>query len=134
MLLVYLAMVSSEEDKKLVEKLYLEYRDAMTYVALGILKSPQKAEDAVHNSFIKIIENLNANKIIEKPCPQMKALCVITCRNTAINMRKHESALSFVDNEVAFDIVGDANQTEDQVFEKMEHAIVVDKLQNLEPT
>lgn len=131
MLLFYLSMVSSEEDKKLIEKIYLEHRDAMTYVALGILKSPQRAEDAVHDSFLKIIEGINSKKIVEKSCPQMKALCVITCRNTALNMSRRESSISFVDNEVAFDTVGDTKLTDDLVVASMEHAVIVEALRNL---
>jgi DNA-directed RNA polymerase specialized sigma24 family protein len=69
----YLSIVSSNEDKKLVAKLYFECKDTMTYVASDILKSRQKAEDAVHlenlsltyhdTMYLSIIENLSIKKI-----------------------------------------------------------------------
>ena len=46
-MLVYLAMIPTEEGRNKFALLYWEYRDLMFYLALRILGSQQDAEDAV---------------------------------------------------------------------------------------
>lgn len=58
-LLVYLKMIDSEEDKSKFERIYCKYRGLLTYVARGIVGDVADAEDAVHQAFVSIIENLD---------------------------------------------------------------------------
>ena len=67
----------------------------MFYVANQILKDNFLAEDAVHDSFIKIIENLD--KIQDVNCHKTKSFIVILVKNHAINMynnRKRKFCIS----------------------------------------
>ena len=58
-MLIYLQTIETQEDKTKFEILYTEYKDWMGTIAFSILHNIQDAEDAVHNAFIKIAENIN---------------------------------------------------------------------------
>ncbi|MGB9762891.1 MAG: RNA polymerase sigma factor [Minisyncoccia bacterium] len=66
MLPIYLAMLDGEEDKNKFELLYVTYRKLMFYVANRILNDERLAEDAVHQTFLKILENFD--KVGEISC------------------------------------------------------------------
>lgn len=57
-MLLYLQMLETPEEKSLFEQIYLEYRGLMYHVAYEILHNDQDAEDAVHQAFVKIVENI----------------------------------------------------------------------------
>lgn len=104
-MLIYLQMIDSEEDRILFEQLYLAYRQHMFYVANHILHNEQDAEDAVHQAFLSIIENLQ--KISEVWCPKTKAFCVVIVRRKAIDLlraREHASQEKFEDGVCSTDI------------------------------
>lgn len=73
-MLIYLSLIDGEEDKSKFEQLYLSYRHLMHHVALGILKDHHKAEDAVHEAFIRIEKNFF--KISEVSCSQTKGFVI----------------------------------------------------------
>lgn len=56
--MIYLMMIDAEEDKQKFAILYETYRHLMMKVALNVLKDTFLAEDAVHESFIKIAKNM----------------------------------------------------------------------------
>lgn len=47
MMIVYLSMIETPEDRSKFERLYMEYRDLMYHVAFKILQNEQDAEDTV---------------------------------------------------------------------------------------
>ena len=83
-MLIYLLMIETEEDKNKFVQLYEKYRKLMFYVANQILKDEYLAEDAVHHTFIKIIENLD--NISEIDCHKTKSYIVTMVRNCSINL------------------------------------------------
>ncbi|MDK2986830.1 MAG: polymerase sigma-70 factor, subfamily [Clostridia bacterium] len=96
MLVIYLSMLNGQEDKNKFELLYEKYRKLMFYIANNILNDEYLAEDAVHQTFIKILKNLD--KIDDVFCHKTKSFIVIMVRNTAINMynrRKRSSVVPF---------------------------------------
>lgn len=74
------------------ERLYHLYRAGMYKAAYGILHEKHLAEDAVHESFIRILKNLH--KINEIDCPQTRSFVVIICRNVAKNMLRERLYLN----------------------------------------
>lgn len=54
MLLIYLAMVDSDEEKDLVEKLYNTYKSTLFNICFAIVRNRTDAEDAVHDTFIRL--------------------------------------------------------------------------------
>lgn len=59
MLSFYLSMLSDPDDQEKMARLYNKYRQLMIQVAVGTLKSPHDAEDAVHEAFIRVAKNLH---------------------------------------------------------------------------
>ena len=75
-----------------LERLYKEYKDAMFYVANNILHDEFLAEDAVHQTFIKIYDLLH--KINENDCRKTRNFLVIVCRNISIDMYNQRKSRS----------------------------------------
>ena len=71
-MLEYLATMETADDRTRFESLYLAYRGLMYHVAYHILKNPQDAEDAVHQSFVKLAEHMAT--IPDGPCPRTRNL------------------------------------------------------------
>lgn len=81
--MIYLQTIETPEEKSKFEQLYLEYRGLMFHVAFNILHNEQDAEDAVHQAFIKIGENI---KTIDAPvCPKTHSYVVTIVENRAID-------------------------------------------------
>lgn len=83
-MLVYLQMIETPEERSKFEQLYLEYKNIMFYVAFNILHNEQDAEDAVHQAFVKIAENIK--KIGEPRCPKTRSYIVIIVERKAIDL------------------------------------------------
>ena len=96
-MLIYLQAIESEEEKNKFEQLYLRYRGLMYYVALKILNNPHSAEDAVHQAFLSIIENLK--KVSDVKCPQTRSYVVIIVERKAIDIVRANSKIV----DIAFD-------------------------------
>ena len=87
-MLIFIQAIQNEPDRNLVEELYNKYSNTMLYIAQGILKDRYRAEDAVNQAFIKIIENLQ--KFSFENCNKTRGLVVIIVRNICYNMIKSE--------------------------------------------
>ncbi len=89
MLSFYLSMVETEEERNLISDLYTRYEQKMYYAALGILHNQHSAEDAVHEAFLRIINNLH--KLYFENDKKTEALVVIIVKNVALNMLKKDN-------------------------------------------
>ena len=68
MLALYLAYLEDENDKKLFEEIFYNYRKQMVSYAAFILNNEKDSEDAVHNVFLNIArKNFNTVKTIDNP-------------------------------------------------------------------
>ena len=92
-MLIYLQMLETPEEKSLFEQIYLEYCGLMFHVAYEILHNEQDAEDAVHQAFVKIAENIK--KIDAPVCPKTHSYVVTIVEHQAIDqyrrLQKHPS-------------------------------------------
>lgn len=91
-MMLYLQLLPSPSDKDKFEQLYTLYRGLMFYVARRILPGEADAEDAVHQAFVSIIENLK--KISEVRCPKTRSYVVIITERKAIDILRSRSRLS----------------------------------------
>ena len=94
MLIYYLQMLDTPEEKLRFEQIYLKYRGLMYHVANQVLHSPQDAEDAVHNAFLRVIKHFKRfqDARAEDLAPQL----VVLSKNEAISLlrkRKDEAPL-----------------------------------------
>lgn len=94
-MLICIQTIQNDSERSLVEDIYHSYIGTMIYTAQGILKDRYRAEDAVSQAFVKIIDNLQ--KITWKDCNKTRGLVVIIVRNICLDMikdEKHEKLLS----------------------------------------
>lgn len=114
MLALYLAALDTQKDKDKFEQIYIKYKQDMYKAAFKILRNDLDAEDAVHQSFLKIADNFT--KISHFSCQEFKPYVVIVCRNTAIDIyraNKHRSLNS---------VYVDTNEMpDDKIFENEDY-------------
>ena len=84
MLVYYLQMLDTPEEKIRFEQIYLKYRGLMYHVADGILHNCQDAEDAVHNAFLKIIKKFS--QFQNTPAEDLAPKIVVIARNEALSL------------------------------------------------
>ena len=82
--MIYLQMIDTPADRSKFEQLYLEYRGLMFYVANKILQSEQDAEDAVHQAFLSVAENIE--KIGAPDSPKTQGYLITIIENKAIDL------------------------------------------------
>lgn len=87
-MLVYIQMIDSPAEKDKFERLYLQYRDLMFYIANQILQNEQDAEDAVHAAFVSVAENIE--KVFSPDCPKTKGYIVTITENKAIDLYRQK--------------------------------------------
>ena len=83
MLIYYLQMLDTPEEKVRFEQIYLKYRGLMYRVADSILHNRQ---DAVHNAFLKIIKKFSRFQNI--PAKDLAPQVVVIARNEAISLQR----------------------------------------------
>ena len=73
---IYLQMTETPEDRSKFEQIYDKYLGLMYHIAHRILGNREDTEDAVHQAFVSIAENIK--KIHPADCPKTKSYIVIT--------------------------------------------------------
>lgn len=86
MLLFYLNLLETDQDKDKFTALYNQYAKLMKHVALQKLNDEQLVEDAVHNAFLKIINNFHM--VGDVSSHKTKRFLVVVVENTAIDIRR----------------------------------------------
>lgn len=108
-MLVYLQALSDEQERASFEALYLRYRSLMLSVASKFLSEPQDAEDAVHQAFLSILQNLH--KISGIDCPETRAFVVIIVERKALDIlraRQKTVPLEEMEHGVEIPLPGDS--------------------------
>ncbi|WP_313339558.1 RNA polymerase sigma factor [Sedimentibacter sp.] len=113
-MIFYLSLIENQEDKDKFEYIYTNYRYTMLYEASQVLKDEHMAEDAVHESFIKIIQIIS--KISLKNCNKLRRFLVLIVRHKSIDMiRKNDKVKN-----IPIDDISDTNvELRDDVFDKV---------------
>lgn len=83
-MMIYLQMLDTPEERSRFEQLYRMYRSLMFYAANEILHNEQDAEDAVHQAFLKIAGHME--KIEDPECPKARGFVVTVVENKAIDL------------------------------------------------
>ncbi len=122
MLRIYLSMVNSDEDKNLVEFLYKEYGSFMYNVAYSILHNVADSEDAVHEAFMKIINN-KLSKFKQYSC-----YLLIMVRGIAINMVNKRNCYDELD-----DNYSQQASAESVALANIEYEDIVENIKQLSP-
>ena len=128
------AAIESADDSLKVERLYYQYRKLMYREEYEILKDKHFAEDAVDESFIRIINNLH--KIEENNICRTRSFLVIICRNVAKDMYRSRIYLNTGDNlsdEVTNEDTGIHSDPSDIIINKDTVKMVEKAIMNLDP-
>ena len=91
--------IESQENQRKFVVLYEKYKYLMIKVAKDILKNEHEAEDAVHEAFFKIANNID--KIGDVDSRQTKNYIVLTTKHTAIDIYRKKSQM--MKNEMSVD-------------------------------
>lgn len=88
MIAVYLAMLETDVDRDKFMKLYESYEKKLFAIALRILENNEKAEDAVQQAWLRIIQHWERVSCLEWDLAGGYA--VTTVKNTAIDILRQE--------------------------------------------
>lgn len=129
MLMFYLQLIETESDQKLFEQIYNNYRRQMVFAANNILHNPDLAEDAIHNAFIGIINNMQS--VRNRGAGDIKNYVIRAAVNAAINISKEpeykRNHIEFDEEEIGKDSVDDTVLEEickKEVIETLVNAIL----------
>lgn len=84
MLVFYISLIESDENKTKFEIIYEEYKNLMFYVANQILGDTKDSEDVVHDAFLKIIAIID--RINDPKSPKTKNLVITIVERKAIDL------------------------------------------------
>jgi RNA polymerase sigma-70 factor (ECF subfamily) len=84
-------MIDNSDDKVKFEKVYKNFKNIMLNRAYEIVKERQLAEDAVHNAFLKIINNLP--KIYDADSNETKWYVIVIVTNEAKKIYNKENKI-----------------------------------------
>jgi len=88
LLSAYLTMLETDADRELFGVIYQTYYNKMMKVALQLLSSAPRAEDAVHDAFLKIIAHFDDLKGI--PEERRWYWIVVVTKNAALDILRKE--------------------------------------------
>jgi len=118
MLLLFLSMIDNPEDERKFEQLYLLYYEIMMRTANKILRDEYLAEDAVHETFSRILNDLE--KIDDVSCHQTRSYTVIKVRGIALNMlRERRKVIDMPFEELVEDV--EAGDLEDEIADEISY-------------
>ena len=109
-----LELIENEEDREFCRKLSEQFDSAMYHVAYGILKNSADAEDAVQESYVAIINNLD--KISRENCHEAWNYIVAIVRSRAINVYRRRNRESKMDEDTIENLLQES-QGDGEIFE-----------------
>lgn len=97
MLVFYLAALETQEEKNRFEYIYRKYADFMYKIAFSITHSHDLTEDAVHDTFLQVIHEINILRMDNEK--ELKSyLYIITYERTIDFLRKWERKRGLTQN------------------------------------
>ena len=121
MLIFYLSFIDDEDERSKFEIIYYEYRERMFSAAFDVVKNNEDAEDAVHNAFIGIANNMKSiDEVISK---RTLSYVIKAAKYAAINIYNKNNKMSTVEFSDNIHITDD--DFFNQVFTKEEYSKVV---------
>lgn len=96
MLYLYCAMLETDTERNIMTKIYEQHKHFLLAYALKIVQDRATAEDAVHNTFIAIIEH--KEKYFSLDCMDFRRSAVIIVRNKCFDLLRKQKP--FVDKPI----------------------------------
>lgn len=115
MLSSLIATVDSPTDKELITQLYNTYKQFMYNISMSILGKREDAEDAVQDSFVRIIDNLD--KINNPYSRKTKSYITVITKNVCLDMiRRNHNDEELEDSYTDFE---NSNATYEQIIKNL---------------
>ncbi|GFN36154.1 hypothetical protein TXYLGN1_19410 [Tepidimicrobium xylanilyticum] len=95
-LIILLFGVMMDDKVDFINKIFSKMNVKMYNISLNILKDKFDAEEAVSQTFLKIIENIE--KISTLPCSQIEPYCVVILKNETMNIIRKRKKIIYVEN------------------------------------
>jgi RNA polymerase sigma-70 factor (ECF subfamily) len=86
----------SDDKKDLINKIFSKMNIKMYNISFNILRSHPDAEEAVSQTFLKIIRNIE--KISALSCPEIEPYCVIILKNETMNIIRKRKKTVYVED------------------------------------
>ena len=103
MLLLYQSMVDTSEQMELITRVYTDYRKLMKALAFNILQSNELAEDAVHDTMVRLIELVRGGTVLREAELKGFVCRLVRCRALDIYRKeKRRGFMSLEDEELRF--------------------------------
>jgi len=94
---LFFLLIDNEANRQFVEQLYDQYKNLLFMCANEILQDKQLSEDAIQETFIRVLDNIH--KIGDLHCPRTRNFLVTICRNVSINMYNQKKRVNSADIE-----------------------------------
>ena len=114
-MLCYLMLLDSEDERQKFKEIYITYRMRLQYVAFSILKDSNEAESMVHDTFLALIENLD--KIDEIECNRTWNYIVTILKNKCFNYLKKQKRYDVVEDEKLGVFVEDTEDVASEILQ-----------------
>ena len=89
MLVYYLSLVETPEQKSLVESIYDKYKNLIIYLALSKLQDETLAEEALHEVLLEVIKQIQ--KLQKRDENGIKSFIYLATRNICIDILRKET-------------------------------------------
>jgi len=93
--------VMSDDERDLINRIFSKTNVKMYNISFNILRNKLDAEEAVAQTFLKIVENIE--KISALPCPQIEPYCVVILKNETMNIIRKRKKIVHVEDIDYFD-------------------------------
>ncbi len=88
MLIYYMSLADSPQEKRKVEEIYRQYKKLIQYIALSRLQNEQLAEDAVHDVMLAVIDHIQ--KLQDRSMEEIRGFIYLVTRNICNDIRRKE--------------------------------------------
>lgn len=119
MLIYYLALLDTEEEKSKFRQIYEKHRQLIYHTSYSILKDSYASEDITHDVLMKLTRDIK--KISEIDCPKTRRYLVIISRNLSLNhlqKYKREQYHDFFAEDEPYSFVDTATDVEETIERK----------------
>ena len=86
-MIAFFALIENEEQRRFLERLYLDHGREMLAVAYAVLSDHGLAEDAVHNAFL-YVASCRLDELERRSEPERRRFLLIAAKHRALNRLK----------------------------------------------
>lgn len=117
-LIIILFGVLTDGEKDFINKIFEKVNVKMYSISFNILRNKFDTEEAVAQTFLKIIDNIE--KISALPCPQIEPYCVIILKNETMNIIRKRKKTVHIDDVDYFNHSDECHDIEEEYLETVD--------------